>query len=79
MASGLEPDPNPGMDDQRFSRFCCLLASAVVAVASLMGASLIPPIVVGEGADADAVIDVVFCVLADLLVLADDPVVLGDW
>lgn len=63
----MEPDPNPGMDDHLFSRFCCFVATAGWSIA-------------GEGAlGVDLLVAVVFCVLFDLLVLAEEPVVLGDW
>lgn len=66
IPSGMEPDPNPGMDDHLFSRFCCL----VVAAWSIDGeGSLVVVLLVAA----------VFCVLFVLLVLADEPVVLGDW
>ena len=59
MPSGLELEPNPGMDDHRFRRFCCLLASEDV-------------VAVGDGAG------VVSRVAALMLVLPDEPVVLGE-
>ncbi len=59
MPSGLELEPNPGMDDQRFRRFCCLLASEEV-------------VAVGDGAG------VVSRVAVLMLVLPDEPVVLGE-
>jgi hypothetical protein len=69
IPSGLELDPNPGMDDQRFNLFCSLLAAEdVFSNLSIVGG--------GDGA-ADAGDE--FCVLAVLLVLAEEPVVLGDW
>lgn len=70
MPSGLEFDPNPGMDDQRFNLFCCLVAAAeeLPYESTIVGG--------GDGA-ADAGDE--FCVLLVLLVFADEPVVLGDW
>jgi hypothetical protein len=70
MPSGFEFDPNPGMDDQRFNFFCCLLAAEDVFP--------YPSTTVGGG-DGAADAGEEFCVLAVLLVLADEPVVLGDW
>jgi hypothetical protein len=74
MPSGLELDPNPGIDDQRFNLFCCLLAAAAEEKDVFAYASAI--VGGGDGA-ADAGDE--FCVLLVLLVLADEPVVLGDW
>lgn len=71
MPSGLELDPNPGMDDQRFNLFCSLLAVAAAELSYLS-------VIVGGG-DGAAEAGDEFCVLAVLLVLADEPVVLGDW
>jgi hypothetical protein len=66
IPSGMEPDPNPGMDDHLLSRFCCFVAA---------GCSI-----AGEGAlGVDWLVAVVCCVLFVLLVLAEEPVVLGDW
>lgn len=70
MPSGLELDPNPGMDDHLFSLFCCLVAPPVTRCPSLPMAVMVAGVVaVGE-----------LCVVALLLmvVLADEPVVLGE-
>lgn len=70
IPSGLELDPNPGMDDHLFSLFCCLLAPPVTRCPSLPIAVMVAgDVAVGE-----------FCVVALLLmvVLADEPVVLGE-
>lgn len=70
MPSGLELDPNPGMEDHLLSLFCCLVAPPVTRCPSLPMAVMFAGVVaVGE-----------LCVVALLLmvVLADEPVVLGE-
>ena len=36
MPSGLELDPNPGIDDHLLSLFCCLVASLVAEVSRVV-------------------------------------------
>lgn len=70
IPSGLELDPNPGIDDHLFSLFCCLVALLVTRCPSLpMAVIVVGAVAVGE-----------LCVVALLLmvVLADEPVVLGE-
>lgn len=72
-ASGLEPGPNPGIDDHRLSLFCCFASAA--ATASNSTARVVAVAVVGVVAPTTDGLRV----LAERLVEVDDPVELGDW
>jgi hypothetical protein len=69
-AADDDPDPKPGIDDHRLSRFCAFASMAAGAGAGVVGEGLVT---------TEGVVVVVMRESTVLLVLADDPVVLGDW